>query len=530
LRGELFDETCLSDARLAADHHDARFAGTRPVQNVAEHGKFRGATDHDRADEAGPHDRMLARRRYSRGERDATGYQWVMDVIGGARLPVHTWAPDLEAGARRQALNCASLPVAYHHVAVMADGHQGYGVPIGAVLALDEAISPYAVGNDIGCGMAIVPTTIERAATVAARDDIMRRVQAAVPSGMASHREPVIEAAVDARLNLAFDALEAGAAASGLRLSTSQSASGRGGKPLTRADFVARGRAQVGTLGSGNHFVEFLTGPDDDVWVMLHSGSRGIGGLVCNNFHRMALASCEQHGEDLVDEGLAWLPLPRAHDGDAGDRWAAVGRAYEHALRNALEYARHNRHRMLLTVAEIVEQRFPGSFQWDGMVNIHHNDATLEEHFGARVWVHRKGAVKASKGTPTITPGSMGSGSYLGRGLGNPDSFESCSHGAGRARSRSKARAELDLRRELASITDAGGKVYASNTEAVLDEMPGAYKDLDGVMANQSDLVEPVRRFTPIATYKGADPPKHRARKDRAGTDRARTWRPEEER
>jgi tRNA-splicing ligase RtcB len=179
----------------------------------------------------------------------------------------------------------------------------------------------------------------------------------------------------------------------------------------------------------------------------------------------------------------------------------------------------------MVTVAEIVEQRFPKSFRWDGMVNIHHNDATLEEHFGKTVWVHRKGAVKASRGTATITPGSMGSGSYLGRGLGNPDSFESCSHGAGRVRSRAKARAELDLRGELAAITAAGGKVYASSTDAVLDEMPGAYKDLDAVMANQADLVETVRRFTPLATYKGADAPRHRARKNRA-----RGWRPEEER
>jgi tRNA-splicing ligase RtcB len=350
-------------------------------------------------------------------------------------------------------------------------------------------------------------------------------VQASVPSGMASHRAPVLDDAVDARLGLAFDALEAGSTASRVPLSTSQSTSGRGGRDLTRDDFVARGRVQVGTLGSGNHFVELLTGPDDDVWVMLHSGSRGIGGLVCNNFHRMALASCEQHGEHLVDQGLAWLPLPRAHDGDAGDRWVEVGRAYQHALRNALEYAEHNRHRMMVTVAEIVEQRFPKSFRWDGMVNIHHNDATLEEHFGKTVWVHRKGAVKASRGTATITPGSMGSGSYLGRGLGNPDSFESCSHGAGRVRSRAKARAELDLRGELAAITAAGGKVYASSTDAVLDEMPGAYKDLDAVMANQADLVETVRRFTPLATYKGADAPRHRARKNRA-----RGWRPEEER
>src|SRR3954468_9627034 len=187
-----------------------------------------------------------------------------MRVIEGAPLPVHSWAPDLEPGATEQALHCAALPVAAHHVAVMADGHQGYGVPIGAVVALDGAISPYAVGNDIGCGMAIVPTTLSRADVLPARDDIMSGAQRSIPSGMASHREPVVDATVDGLLHDAFDALEAAAAASGVALSRSQGVKQQDGKPLTRDDFVARGRMQVGTLGSGNHFVELLAGPDDD--------------------------------------------------------------------------------------------------------------------------------------------------------------------------------------------------------------------------------------------------------------------------
>jgi len=449
-----------------------------------------------------------------------------MRVFDGAPLPVHSWAPDLEEGALRQALNCASLPVAAHHVAVMADGHQGYGVPIGAVLALDGAISPYAVGNDIGCGMAIVPTRLTRDAILPARDETMGNVSRSIPSGMSSHRDPVHDPTIDALLHDAFDALESASAACNVALSTSQSVRGDRGKPLIRDDFVARGRVQVGTLGSGNHFIELLAGPDDDVWVMLHSGSRGVGGQICNNFHRMALRWCEHEGIALEDPGLAWLPLPArdVNTGVDGDAWAQVGRAYERALRAGLAYAQHNRHRMLTTVGDIIERRFPAALDWDRMVNIHHNDATLETHFGARLWVHRKGAVKASKGTPTITPGSMGTGSYLGRGLGNPDAFESCSHGAGRVRSRGRARQELNLQQELAAITAAGGKVFAASKEAVLDEMPGAYKDLDDVMANQADLVETVRRFTPLGTYKGADAPRRKKQ------DRAATWRPEEER
>ena len=457
-----------------------------------------------------------------------------MRVVDGAALPVHTWAPDLEPGALQQALNCASLPVAAHHVAVMADGHQGYGVPIGAVLALDGAISPYAVGNDIGCGMAIVPTRLTRADVLAsvptraggegpiARDEIMGNIQRSIPSGMSSHREPVIDADVDALLHAAFDAMEEAAGITGVPLSTSQAMRAEHGKPLERDDFVARGRTQVGTLGSGNHFIELLVGPDDDVWVMLHSGSRGVGGQICNNFHRMALRACDDAGEVLADPGLAWLPLE-------GGTWGRAGAAYERALRAGLEYAERNRHRMLTTVGDVIERRFPDALDWDGMVNIHHNDATLETHFGRSLWVHRKGAVKASKGTPTITPGSMGTGSYLGRGVGNADAFESCSHGAGRVRSRGRARQELRLQDELARIAAAGGKVFATSKEAVLDEMPGAYKDLDDVMANQADLVETVRRFTPLGTYKGADAPRRRKKHKGSGTA-TQTWRPEEER
>jgi tRNA-splicing ligase RtcB len=199
-----------------------------------------------------------------------------------------------------------------------------------------------------------------------------------------------------------------------------------------------------------------------------------------------------------------------------------VGDCYGVAMRAALDYAEHNRRHMLRAVAAIVERRFPGCMRWDETINIHHNDATLERHFGASVWVHRKGAVKASAGTPTITPGSMGTATWIGVGRGNADSFESCSHGAGRTRSRGRARKELSLQRELDTIAAAGGKVFATSKEAVLDEMPGAYKDLDEVMAAQAELVEPVRPLTPLGTYKGAE-----TRGRRKGS---KTWRPDEER
>jgi tRNA-splicing ligase RtcB len=437
-----------------------------------------------------------------------------MEILTGPALPVYSWAPGLEAGAVAQARRCAELPVAHHHVAVMADGHQGYGVPIGAVLPLREAISPYAVGNDIGCGMALVPTTLEAADLLAplprrsgprgpdGRDEVMAAVAHSVPSGTGTH-SPVAAPDVDALVGQAWEALVEAARLSGLPLSTSQTPAVDAGRPLERGAFHTRARAQAGTLGSGNHFIELLRGDDGTVAVMLHSGSRGAGAQICNNFHRMALAHCTAAGVALPDPGLAWLPLV---DSDTGGRdWAAVGRAYIRALKAALAYAELNRARMLRDVGAILEERFPGVVRLDHVVNIHHNDATLEQHYGAQVWVHRKGAVKAAAGTDTIIPGSMATGSYQGRGLGNRESLESCSHGAGRRMSRGQARRTLDLDEQLRLLSQVGSKVFAASVDAVLDEMGGAYKDLDEVMRAQADLVEPVRRFSPVATYKGAD-------------------------
>src|SRR5436190_8058246 len=258
-----------------------------------------------------------------------------MQVLRGGRVPIYSWARDLEAGAVRQARSCADLPVADHHVAVMADGHPGYGVPIGAVLALLDAVAPYAVGNDIGCGMAIVPTTISRdellapartragGAGPAARDEIMGWVQSSIPSGRDAQRHPTNTADVDPFLDAAFDALTDAASTARVELSTSRSAAATISAPLTHDEFVRRGRAHAGTLGAGNHFIELLADPTERIWVMVHSGSRGVGSLVCNNFHRMALTACSEQHNALPDPGLAWLPT------EGTSSWAQVGRCYE---------------------------------------------------------------------------------------------------------------------------------------------------------------------------------------------------------
>lgn len=444
-----------------------------------------------------------------------------MLIIPTDRLPIYSWAPDLDATALQQAINCALLPVAHHHVAVMADGHQGYGVPIGAVLALSDAISPYAVGNDIGCGMGMLSTTLSRdqmlapvktrrgALGAAARDDIMGWVQSTVPAASNAPGKNLLPGDTEHLLQSAFDAMQQAAAHSGVPLSTSQSPGPGGGRALSRDDFLEKARLHAGTLGAGNHFIELLAGEGGEVALLVHSGSRGVGGLICSNFHRMAVAFTSSSGYHLPDEALSWLPLGEA--GEA-DRWIGAGRCYEIALHAGLEYAATNRRLMMEKVGEIIERRFPGCLLWDRSINIHHNDATLEPHYGKEVWVHRKGAVKASLGAPTITPGSMGAGTVVGRGLGNPESFCSCSHGAGRVLSRGRAKAVLSLQDQLHLVKVAGGKVFAQSKQAVLDEMPGAYKDLDQVMANQADLVEPVRHYTPLATYKGVEASRHHRR------------------
>lgn len=453
-----------------------------------------------------------------------------MRTISDSAIPIHTWADDLEPGALEQARNCARLSVAFHHVALMPDAHQGYGVPIGAVLALDQAISPYAVGNDIGCGMAVVPTDVavddlvgrspkSGTGDAARRDQIMRSVQRSVPADTRPGAETSADADIDPVLHRAFDALSEAAHATAIPVSTGQSWDPSKGVPLTREMLLRRGRAQLGSLGSGNHFVELLAGPAGNVWLMLHSGSRGVGSLVCNNFHRMALASCRSAGVSLPDPGLAWLPTTNGATDAQQHPWERAASCYQRALQAALQYAQRNRATIMSAVASAIEQQFPRSVRWSEAISIHHNDAMLERHCGKAVWVHRKGAVKAAPGTPTITPGSMGTGSYVGRGLGQPLAFASCSHGAGRVLSRGAARRALSLQHELEIVREGGGKVFAADTAAVIDEMPSAYKNLDAVMAAQADLVEPTCRLTPLATYKGTD----------RGRGHGKGWRPTEE-
>ena len=327
-----------------------------------------------------------------------------MKTITAGRVPITSWAAELEESAMKQAVNLSNLPFAIDHVALMPDAHTGYGMPIGGVLFADRAVVPYAIGVDIGCGVALVETdltvsTLNRNGLERVLEEIERRV----PTGTSSHARKVDR----------------------------EKALGDIGLPIPdsiRPEWWDRAVQQVGTLGSGNHFLEMQRDEAGAVFVMLHSGSRSLGKTICDEFHRRALKQNLMCGSELPDRELAYLPL------ETDDH-----RAYWAAMQFALRFAEVNRSRMLDHVEHAFE-RHTGIGRFDRTVDVHHNYAAWESHFGRDGIVHRKGAVRARKGEIVLVPGSMGTASYVGEGLGNPESFETCQHGAGRAMSRTAAR------------------------------------------------------------------------------------------
>lgn len=391
----------------------------------------------------------------------------------GGRIPLYSWCGSMDRAASVQARNLTVHSQTFHHVAVMADCHPGYGMPIGGVIACPEAVIPYAVGVDIGCGMVAVRTGIP--ACDAGRDLVNRVVASAVrriPAGEGhSHRS-----------DQAWDQFG--------RIPPWMDSRGR--------DLCRR---SLGTLGGGNHFLELQEGDDGRVWLMIHSGSRNLGYRIANHHHRIAVSYCRKRSLELPAEELSYLPV---HSGE--------GEEYIRDMDFALDYARENRRRLMTALMDIFSDT-AGEADFDEMTDIHHNYASLEEHFGRRVWVHRKGATSAAKGQRGIIPGSMGTSSYIVRGLGSPDSFRSCSHGAGRIMGRREASRKLSAERcdeAMRGIVFSGWKRYGgkggrrSGAPALdLSEAPGAYKDIEEVMEEQTDLVEPLVRLRPMGVVKG---------------------------
>jgi tRNA-splicing ligase RtcB (3'-phosphate/5'-hydroxy nucleic acid ligase) len=397
-------------------------------------------------------------------------------VDGGVPIKAWTKGVPVDPTAVQQLKNVAGLPFVFRHVAVMPDVHGGKGATIGSVIATHKAIIPAAVGVDIGCGMMAVRTTIRAEHLPDELHPIRTAIEAAVPHGRTDNGgvgdkgawsdPPGVVAAAWAELAPGFERIR------------------------TDTDKVnsARTAQHLGTLGTGNHFIELCLDEAGALWVMLHSGSRGIGNRIGNVFIELAKKDMERFFIRLPDSDLAYFP-------EGTDHFAA----YMRAVGWAQKFARTNRQLMMDAVLGVLGRFFPDVAIDEMAVNCHHNYVNTEKHFGQNVLVTRKGAVRAMAGDLGIIPGSMGARSFIVRGKGNADSFCSCSHGAGRLMSRTQAAKRFTLD----DHAQATAHVECRKDLDVLDETPGAYKDIDAVMAAQQDLVEVVHTLKQIICVKG---------------------------
>jgi len=385
-----------------------------------------------------------------------------MNVHNTEKIPVFAWTDFIENGAMAQIKNLANLPFVFHHVAIMPDVHQGYGMPIGGVLATKDVIIPNAVGVDIGCGMCAVKTSLTEIDRETLKK-IMGEIRKAVPVGFGHHKEKQ-----DINLMPNYE---------------------KGILKIVDQEFN-NALTQIGTLGGGNHFIEIQKGSDGFIWLMIHSGSRNFGLKNAKYYNDLAVSLNEKWRTEVPKEHeLAFLPI----DSDEGN-------AYIAEMSYCVDFAFANRRLMMDRVCAAVNSFSSASF--DPMINIAHNYAALEHHYGQNVWVHRKGATLARQGTIGIIPGSQGTKSYIVSGKGCKNSFESCSHGAGRKMGRKEAERTLILADEIKRLDDIG-VIHSIRGAHDLDEAAGAYKNIDEVMANQIELVDIMVELTPLAVIKG---------------------------
>lgn len=379
---------------------------------------------------------------------------------------IKNWATHLDELAWEQVENLCRLPFIYYHIALMPDTHGGKGMPIGGVLATKGVVVPNAIGVDIGCGMCAVKTSVNVTDLTAEqlRKGILRGIRERIPLGQDHHKN----AQDDIFMPQGFD--------------------------IDSMTVVKRkiesAAKQIGTLGGGNHFIELQKDEEGKIWIMIHSGSRNLGKQVCDYYNEKAETLNRRWYSSVTPElNLPFLPLK-----------TDVFRQYWAEMEYCVEFALCNRHLMMERIKEAVMEVLPET-TFEPMINIAHNYAAWEKHFGEYCIVHRKGATLATSGTIGIIPGSQGTCSYITEGLGNPDSFNSCSHGAGRRLSRTQARQELSLEEEVARLEQMG-IVHAVRYKEDLDEATGAYKDIDEVMAAQADLVKIRTKLLPIAVIK----------------------------
>ncbi len=395
-------------------------------------------------------------------------------------VPIKAWIRGVIAdeNAMQQLRNVASLPIVHSHIAAMPDVHFGIGATVGSVIPTRGAIIPAAVGVDIGCGMMAVRTSLTASDLPDSLKGLRSAIENAVPHGRTNHGGKGDRGAwcnLPARAEHAWKKLRAGY----------QSIIDKHAR-LDRGSTVGH----LGTLGGGNHFIELCLDEAQRVWVMLHSGSRGAGNRIGSHFIDLAKKDMQQHVHHLPDKDLAYFTEGAEHFDD-----------YVFAVGWAQRFARTNRDLMMASVLEALAQSddLPQFMHGEVAVNCHHNYVQQEEHFGASVFVTRKGAVRAGLGELGIIPGSMGAKSFIVRGKGNPDSFHSCSHGAGRTMSRGEAFRRFTVEDHVAAT--AG--VECRKDGAVIDETPMAYKDIDAVMAAQSDLVDIVHTLKQVVCVKG---------------------------
>lgn len=398
-------------------------------------------------------------------------------VIGSERIPIKLWTDEVEDGAMEQIKHLANLPFVFKHLAIMPDVHEGYGMPIGGVLATEGVVIPNAVGVDIGCGMCAVRTNV-RSITTDIVKAIMGRIRKLVPVGFEHQKESQEEALMP---------VTNGKIKSGEEWFVKY-------LPVC-ADQYKSALRQLGTLGGGNHFIELQKGSDGFVWIMIHSGSRNLGKQVADVYNKTAInLNAKWHTQVPKEWELAFLPM-------ASD----IGQTYMWEMQYCVDFALANRRLMMDRCKMAFVDAFGeegSSIEFDEMINIAHNYARLENHFGKNVLVHRKGATSARDGEIGIIPGSMGTRSFIVRGKGSAEAFDSCSHGSGRKLGRKEACRTLNLDEQKA-LMDAQGIVHGLRTTDDLEEAPGAYKDIEAVMQNQTDLAEILVELKPLGVVKG---------------------------
>jgi tRNA-splicing ligase RtcB len=378
------------------------------------------------------------------------------------------WASILEDGTREQAVTAATMPFIHPHLALMPDAHLGRGATVGSVIPTLGAIMPAAVGVDIGCGMIAVLTQYTRDQLPAERRSVREAIERAVPLSAGAANRTVSRAHTERRLEELRELAEKAG--------------------FDPASYVGRWQLQLGTLGSGNHFIEVTVDELDRVWLFLHSGSRGVGNKIAQKHIRIAIEMCKRGSVDLPDRDLAYL----AEETD--EFWA-----YIREMRWAQHYALLNREEMMDRVVRQFAEWVDGEVERQEEINCHHNYTVQEHHFGRDVWLSRKGAINAEAGRPGLIPGSMGTASYIVVGKGNRMALNSAPHGAGREYSRTRARKTFTREQLRAAMTG----IEYRDTDAFIDEIPAAYKDIDRVMADAADLVEIRHTLRQIVNVKG---------------------------